>query len=501
MVNQKHIQFGLKFVAFSLYFLALFLIVGKLFFETQFDAGTYVIKKVLFGTENQTQTLRIGFAEPAFNLDPFSNDSALRSRLMHIYEGLTNIDADLRVVPGLAISFGALDDATWEFRLRPEVYFHNGKKMAAEDVIFSLNKARKNDSGVKDLLSTVSEIKAFGENILYIKTREIDPLLPSKLAFIFIVSEESKGTGPYEIEKNENGILQLRHFEKYWGEKPKYSNVILKTVVKKDEKLKVLAEGSVDILANLPADIGSSFSFKNFRLEHQPSLEVNFLMFNFNGIFAKRAAREAVNLALDKRKLMSLAHGFAVSANQFVANGIFGFNPEITNSVYDPVKAKKIIEAEFDIDLPRGLEAFGKSLVKQLEEVGLKSNVNFLTSDKLSEKILSGKSDFFFFGWKTELGDAFDFLTSVAHSKTGEFGAFNGSNYSNPETDNLIELSQKTLNSDERLRYLRSAMQKIVEEDIIGIPLFSPEVLYAVSKNVKWKPRVDGYVLAQEVKM
>lgn len=500
MAIPQFIQSRLKFVAFGLYFLALFLIVGKLFFETQFDVGTYAIKKVLFGTEDQAQTLRIGFAQPAPNLDPFSNDSAARPRLMHIYEGLTNIDADLHVVPGLAISFGALDDLTWEFRLRPEVYFHNGKKLETEDVIFSLNRASKSDSAVKDLLSTVSEIKKINENILHIKTRETDPLLASKLAFIFIVSEEgNSGTGPYEIEKNENGILQLKNFEKYWGEKPKYFNVILKTVAKKDEKLKVLTEESVDILANLPADIGSNFSFKNFKLERQPSLEVNFLMFNFNGIFAQQKLRLAVKNGLNTNKLMSLAHGFAVPANQFVANGIFGFNPEI--------KEKKVIEAEnfsgtkFDIDLPKGLEAFGKSLAKQLEEIGLKPNINFLAPDKLSEKILSGKSDFFFFGWKTELGDAFDFLISVAHSRGGDFGAFNGSNYSNSETDNLIELSQKTLDSDERLRYLRSAMKRITEEDIIGIPLFSPEVLYAVSKNVKWTPRVDGYVLAQEVKM
>ena len=44
-------------------------------------------------------------------------------------------------------------------------------------------------------------------------------------------------------------------------------------------------------------------------------------------------------------------------------------------------------------------------------------------------------------------------------------------------------------------------MNKITNEDVIGIPIFSPEVLYAVSTGVKWKPRVDGYVLAQEVEL
>lgn len=508
MVIQKHIQLGLKIVAFSLYFLALFLIVGKLFFETQFDAGTYALKKLLFGREEQALTLQIGLSEPAKNLDPFSNNSASLSRLLNIYEGLTRIDSDLKLEPSLAISFGSLDDLTWEFKLRPEVYFHDGGRVTVDDVIFSLDLASKSSSGVKDLLSTVDVIQKGGSDMFYIKTSEADPLLPSKLAFIFIVSKASgSSTGQYEIIKNENGVLELKRFEKYWGDVPFYQNVILKTIFKKDEKLKALDRGEVDILANLPADIGSGFSFRGFELKAQPSLEVNFLMFNFNGKFENRAGREAVNLALDKRKLMSLAHGFAVPATQFVANGIFGYEPMIKGILYDPVKAKEIIEAEnlsgmkLTLDLPKGLEVFGKAVKKQLEEIGLKLDVNFLAPDKLSEKILSGKSEFFFFGWKTELGDAFDFLTSVVHSKLGGFGEFNGGNYFNPQVDEWIELSQKTLDNDERLRYLRSAMKRITEEDIIGIPLFSPEVLYAVSKNVKWKPRVDGYVLAQEVKM
>ena len=52
-------------------------------------------------------------------------------------------------------------------------------------------------------------------------------------------------------------------------------------------------------------------------------------MFNFNGIFAAQKLRQAAKSALDTGELMKLAQGFAVPATQFVANGIFGFNPEI----------------------------------------------------------------------------------------------------------------------------------------------------------------------------
>lgn len=501
MDNQKHIQFRPKIVAFGLYFLVLFLIVGKLFFETQFDAGTSALQKLLFGVRENAETLRIGLPEQVVTLDPFSNDSAVRARLLNVYEGLTRVDRDLKLEPALAISYGALDDVTWEFRLRPEIYFHDGGKVEVDDVIFSLDSARKSSSGVKDLLATIDVIQKGESDMFYIKTNSADPLLPSKLAFVFVVSKGSgAGTGPYEIQKNENGILGLQRFEKYWGEKPPYKNVVLKTISKKDGKISALENSDVDILVNLPADLGSGFSFENFKLQRQPSLEVNFLMFNFNGIFASQKLRQAVKSALNTGELMRLAQGFAVPATQFVANGIFGYDPEIKEQKI--VANEKLAGIKLKLDLPRGLESFGRAFKKQLEAIGLNVDVEFLSSNALAKKIESENSaDIYFFGWSTELGDAFDFLTSVAHSRKGEFGAFNGSNYADAKTDKLIELSQKTFASSERLNYLRSAMKRITEEDIIGVPLFSPEILYAVSKDVEWKPRVDGYVLAQDVKM
>jgi len=62
----------------------------------------------------------------------------------------------------------------------------------------------------------------------------------------------------------------------------------------------------------------------------------------------------------------------------------------------------------------------------------------------------------------------------------------------------LIEQSQKTIKSADRLALMRKVMRIITNDDIIGVPLFSPEVLYGVSKNIKWSPRVDGLILAQE---
>lgn len=503
-----------KITAIVLYFLLFLGISGKLFFEQQFDT---LIASFLSLQGSGTHTLTIGFSEPLLAFDPLVNDTGSRARLLHTYEALVRVTPDLQIEPALAINYGSLDDFTWEFRLRPNVKFHNGQPLTVDDVIFSLTQTKQNPhSGVKDLASTISEIQKVDEEKFQIITDSPDPLLLQKLSFLLIFPKDFEsgssqapiGTGPYQLEKNENGTVALKRFDAYWGEKPAFGKVVLKTLTKKEEKIAALKNREVDILANLPADIANNFQYRGFELKTIPSLEVNFLMFHFDRTFKSRDLREAVRLALDAARLSRLAQGFSVPATQFVGDGIFGFNPTISAPPRDLAKAQQLVNnmsrgqpVRATLDLPKGLEVFGENVSLQLKRIGLEITPQFYDPNQLGQRIINRSSEFFFFGWRSELADASDFLTAVVHSPSGQFGQYNGGNYRSNEADRLIELSQATIKSEVRLEKLRSVMAKITVDDIIGIPLFSPEVLYGVSKKLTFKPRVDGYVLAQEVKL
>lgn len=502
----------LKILVFALYFFAFLAVTGKLFFEKQFDKAVLYVKS--FGKTDQAQTLVIGYSEPLMSLDPLANDVGSRSRLAHIYEPLIRTLSDLQMEPALAVSYGSVDDFTWEFRLRPGVVFHNSDPLTLDDVIFSLSQARDNEeSKVRDIASTIQEMQKIDNQIFRIKTVSPDPLLPSKLSLLFIFQENRAedsviGTGSYRLDKNENNTLYLKRFENYWGTKPVFDDAVLKTFGSKQEKINALQANTVDIVANVPPDIATNFNFRGFLIEKKPSLEVNFLMFNFEKIFKDKVLREASVVGLNLDDLIRAARGFAVPSYQFVGNGIFGYDSSIKQRVPNPKKARELIavaspqgRVSATLDLPKGLEVFGAKLKEQLRDIGVDVELRFSAQTKLSRKILSGQSDFYFFGWRSELGDAYDFLSSVVHSKTQTLGQFNGNNYSNARVDELIEKSNQTMNIPERLALLRETMRIITVEDIIGIPLFSPEMLYGVSKRVKWEPRVDGYILAQEVKM
>ena len=83
------------------------------------------------------------------NLDPTSGaaqaiDSVLYS---NVFEGLTRFMADGSVVAGLAKSWDISDDGlTYTFMLNEGVMFHDGTDMNADDVKFSLDRARADDS-------------------------------------------------------------------------------------------------------------------------------------------------------------------------------------------------------------------------------------------------------------------------------------------------------------------------------------------------------------------
>lgn len=488
----------LKIFLFAIYLLLLLGLSGKLFFEDKFDA--YLDRTLrIFRKTDMAETLIIGYSEPIVSLSPLTNDTGSRSRLLHVFEPLVRQNANLQIEPSLAVSFGSIDPLIWEFRIRPGVFFHDSSALALGDVTAALDEARTAPaSGVRDLLGTVENIAAVDSEIFRITTKKPDPLLLQKLSSV-LISKAGKGTGPYKILKNESGELMLNRFEQYWGERPDFQKVILKTFAKKQEKLEALGSGSVDIVANVPPDSAKNFQFPKFELVTRPSLEVNFLAFHFGKTFAKKELREAVWAALDPAELSKLASGFASPVNQFVGNGIFGFDPEIPARARNSEKLRDSVFVE--LDLPSGLEIFGKKVKLELKSIGFDVKLNFLPPQKLAAKIQSRESEFYFFGWRSELGDSGDFLSAAVHSPAGSYGGFNGGDYRNPEVDRLIEQSEQTVDPAERLKLLRAAMRKITVEDVIGVPLFSPEVLYGVSRKLKFTPRVDGYVLAQEVKI
>jgi peptide/nickel transport system substrate-binding protein len=85
------------------------------------------------------QTITIGLAADVTSIDPHFHVLGPNQNIAeHVFETLVAKDARQKLKPGLADSWRALDDTTWEVKLRRGVKFHDGSDFTAEDVVFSL---------------------------------------------------------------------------------------------------------------------------------------------------------------------------------------------------------------------------------------------------------------------------------------------------------------------------------------------------------------------------
>ncbi len=85
--------------------------------------------------------LKIGLSSEVTTLDPhFFNSGPNIAFHHHLYDSLVDVDPEGKLIPALAESWKAIDDTTWEFKLRRGVKFHDGSEMTADDVLYSLDR-------------------------------------------------------------------------------------------------------------------------------------------------------------------------------------------------------------------------------------------------------------------------------------------------------------------------------------------------------------------------
>src|SRR5919112_5719576 len=179
------------------------------------------------------QTLEIGIDQSPAGLDPHLVTAFSSVMIVNgtIYEGLTYVDKDLKVGPGLAESWTvAPDGKTYTFKLRANVKFHDGSAMEAEDVVSTIKRLLSKDiaSPLASRLSAVESANAVDATTVELKLKEPSAALLSSLATIAIVPsamEANKdalqkapvGTGPFKFQEwQPNGFILLTKNESYW---------------------------------------------------------------------------------------------------------------------------------------------------------------------------------------------------------------------------------------------------------------------------------------------
>ncbi len=505
------------FVFYFIFILSFVWVSGQLFFEKQTNALLASVTEYFLREDVSVEKithLKVVYPDEPQTLEPTLTDPTVRQRINNIYEPLVRPDRDLTMRPALALSWGLMDDTTWDFRLRPNVFFHDGTPFTVLDVIASLNRAMNHESSqLTGLLASIESMQVIDELRFRITTRHPDPLLLQRLSSVLIIPAEFEekenfepvGTGSYEfLDWDRGDKITLKRFENYWDPISKFEKVDMFSRLNKTERVMMFVNGDAHFLAFVPYDTVDFLEERNFEIVGIPSLEVQFLVFNMNStILDDVGKRRVISMAVDQTNFVEQLGGYAHPVSQFISNGVFGFNPRIEHHVYDLEKADSLAEElelkgkTLTLHLPMGLTVLGEHMRQQLAEIGIYLIVSYLEPSDFLASIQEGKADIYFLGFRASRGDSADFLDVVVHSDA----EFNLANYSNPEVDLLIEQSFMEMDPSVRIADLQEVMRIIVEEDVLGIPLFEYNTLYSFTDSLEFTPRIDGFIYFDELRL
>ena len=458
------------------------------------------------------RVVSLAMEDDIITLDPHRhNDSITNSVLFNIYDALVAFDAEMQIVPALAINWENYDEQTWRFYLRSGVKFHDGRKLTSRDVKYSLERASKTNVG--QYLSSVSRINIIDNLTLEIITAKPAPLLLNKLCFIAIIPEMSSdsidrpvGTGAYRFESYIPGeSMTLTANPDFWRGKPQIKKAVIVVIPNDSVRCQALFNGQVQVIR----DVGERYlnelkNSKEVQYFSRPGLGVSLMGINMKmaGPLSKRKVRQAIYLALDPKLLISESKAEAEPTDQLVTPYIVGYLPKFSSQRPQIEKALKLLkEAGYPSGFTVGLEMTmatalrsGPHIARQLGKMGIKVNIKAYDWQEMYERLDKGKSPFFLIGWSNNTGDASDFNEACLHTKDkGSYGNANWGGYSNRELDRLIENSQSIIDSKKRITVLHQIMLKALD-DLPYIPLYVRSRTYGVSRQISFHPRQDGQI-------
>lgn len=469
---------------------------------------------------SRRQTLIIAHEGGLVGLDPHRQDEAVTvSILANIYQGLVAYDADLRLVPKLATGYSNPNDLTWVFHLREGVLFHDGRAMTADDVVYSLNRARRDTGSIlKSMLSEIDRVTAKDRMTVEVVTRRPHPSIIGLLAQVAVIPRGSDpktspiGTGPYRFGRTlPLGGLRLERYNRYWGPRPGFDAVEFRNIPDEVQRSDALISGDIDFDASVSEGQRRRIALeKNVELRIWPDASVGVLGFDLKNRagtnpLRDRRIRRAISLAIDRKRLSVQAYGgFARPAYQMIPATAFGYDPDLPIIERDTAQARLLLRQagirdslRLVLEMSAAAWPVGRELKQQLAEVGVSLQVDTVPWERLYQDIAAGRSGFFMMGFGYGYGDASEVLNELHTYQPQGLGSNNHTGYSHPKLDTILELADQEFDQVRRRELLRRA-SAIVMEDLPYIPLYTREYCYGLRRGLAWTPRSDGLVLAEE---
>jgi peptide/nickel transport system substrate-binding protein len=454
------------------------------------------------------------------------NEEFTLSAQSNVYETLVDLDSGLSLRPGLAESWHTPDDVTWVFRLRPTVRLHDGRILDARMVAASLEHARSDPGSRRKVqLAALVRIEARDERTLAITTRAPFDPLPARLSNVSIwapgADGKPVGTGPYRVTRFEpDGDVAFEAFAGHWAGPPRIASAEFRVLPSPADRVAALRAGTVQLVVDAPAEELSGLSAAGFRTVAENGLRVILLV--MDSAHERRAdgtpnpfrdprVRRALALAIDRSALTSgPLGGYAELVDQIASpQELGGEHEDVARWPLDPAASRRLLAEAgypdgFDVDLHflpakyRAMDAVAAALSADLGRIGVRVRKVPLPPPVFFDRVEARDLGFYVLGWISDTGDGRVSYEYLLHSPTGPFGLTNGGGYANPAVDALIERSSSRLEVQER-REILARLAQLVHEDVPLVPLYRQADLYALRRDLTFRPRLDRRVRLVEL--
>jgi peptide/nickel transport system substrate-binding protein len=489
--------------------------------------------------------LRVGLAADVTSMDPhFHNIGPNNLVAWHVFDALTRVDEDARLVPGLAESWRAVDATTWEFRLRSGVKFHDGSELTAEDVLFSLDRPATiaNSPGPYTTFTRPIVAKeAVDRYTIRLKTATPYAMLPYDLNSIFIVSRRAAsgaspadfdsgkamvGTGPFRFAAFRRGErVELVRNDAYAERAPAWDRVTLRILPNDPARVAALLAGELDAIEAVPtADAKRLAGNPAFRIEQKVSWRTLFLTLDQSraappGVTDKSGKPLAANPLKDLRVRTALARavnraaiadrvmeGYALPASNLVAPPVFGHVTALKPEPYDPEGAKKLLaEAGYPDGFALVLaapnnryvndEQLAQAVAQMFARIGVTTRVEALPAATYFPRARNLDFGVALLGWGSFSGDLALRSLVMSHDADRGFGTWNWGRYANPSLDALVIKGLASVDDAQREEAARAAMT-LAMRDFAVVPLHHQIATWAMRKDLAYVPRTDEYTFA-----
>jgi peptide/nickel transport system substrate-binding protein len=461
--------------------------------------------------------ISVGINSDVVTLDPLKSSALVDEQVMfNMYDTLTRVDQNNKIVPDLATSWSQPTPEQWVFTLRTDVKFQDGTPFDAAAVVFNINRILSTPSSPRySEISSVKSVTAIDSSHVRFNLKQpfsallailadrsgmmLSPTVVQKLGANLAGAPVKAGSGPFEFsEWVRNDHLTFKRNPNYWQKDaqgntlPYLNSIRYRPMTDRSVEFENLQTGAITAADGLnPSDVAAAQSNPTLTYKQIPGLSFFGIMLNTKVVpLNNPAVRRAIDWGVNRQELVNIPlKGTATVAQGPIPSSSWAYDSHFAPYTYDVNKAKaslaqsgKASGITFTLLITSGsplITQLAQFIQSELQPARITMEIKQETFATILSDTHTYNYQAALLGW-SGMPDPDENIYSFFH--TG--GGFNTMQYSNPRVDSLLDAARSSTNQQVRA-YDYQQVQQIIGQDAPYIFIYHGVAMQATSAKLK----------------